>query len=94
MRVAAIDLGSNSFHLLIVDAFADGHFVPLARDKETLRLGDMVSRERPTIQSGDFCRASESSRNAARSSGLRALGLDLSTVSTPRASLEPGKYQS
>lgn len=45
MRVAAIDLGSNSFHLLIVDAFADGHFVPLARDKETLRLGDMVSRE-------------------------------------------------
>ena len=45
MRVAAIDLGSNSFHLLVVDASADGHFVPLARDKEILRLGDMVTRE-------------------------------------------------
>lgn len=45
MRVAAIDLGSNSFHLLVVDASADGHFVPLARDKEVLRLGDMVTRE-------------------------------------------------
>ena len=45
MRVAAIDLGSNSFHLLVVDASADGHFVPLARDKETLRLGDVVARD-------------------------------------------------
>jgi exopolyphosphatase / guanosine-5'-triphosphate,3'-diphosphate pyrophosphatase len=45
MRVAAIDLGSNSFHLLVVDASADGHFVPLARDKETLRLGDTVARD-------------------------------------------------
>ena len=52
MRVAAIDLGSNSFHLLVVDASADGHFVPLARDKETLRLGDMVAREGRVNQAG------------------------------------------
>ncbi len=52
MRVAAIDLGSNSFHLLVVDASADGHFVPLARDKETLRLGDMVSRDGRISETG------------------------------------------
>jgi exopolyphosphatase/guanosine-5'-triphosphate,3'-diphosphate pyrophosphatase len=45
MRIAAIDLGTNSFHLLIVDAGPDGSFVPLVREKEMLRLGDDVARE-------------------------------------------------
>ena len=44
MRIAAFDLGTNSFHLLIVDAQPDGTFTPLAREKEMLRLGDDVSR--------------------------------------------------
>src|SRR4051812_43037104 len=45
MRIAALDLGSNSFHLLVVEAHADGTFVPLVREKEVLRLGDVVTRE-------------------------------------------------
>ncbi len=45
MRIAALDLGTNSFHLLIADVHADGSFTPLAREKEMLRLGDHVSRE-------------------------------------------------
>jgi exopolyphosphatase/guanosine-5'-triphosphate,3'-diphosphate pyrophosphatase len=45
MRLAAIDLGSNSFHLLVVEARLDGSFVPLAREKEMLRLGDRVARD-------------------------------------------------
>jgi len=45
MRIAAFDLGSNSFHLLVVDAHADGTFVPLIREKEMLRLGDAVGRD-------------------------------------------------
>src|SRR5579875_734366 len=45
MRVAAADLGSNSFHLLVVEARPDGSFVPLVREKEMLRLGDVVARE-------------------------------------------------
>ena len=45
MRIAALDLGSNSFHLLVVDARADGSFEPLVREKEMLRLADVVSRE-------------------------------------------------
>ncbi len=44
MRVAAMDLGSNSFHLLVADVPADGHIDPLVQEKEMLRLGDVVSR--------------------------------------------------
>jgi exopolyphosphatase/guanosine-5'-triphosphate,3'-diphosphate pyrophosphatase len=40
-----MDLGTNSFHLLVVDAHVDGTFVPLAKEKEMLRLGDVVARE-------------------------------------------------
>jgi exopolyphosphatase/guanosine-5'-triphosphate,3'-diphosphate pyrophosphatase len=45
VRIAAIDMGTNSFHLLAADAHADGTFVPLLREKEMLRLGDVVSRK-------------------------------------------------
>jgi exopolyphosphatase/guanosine-5'-triphosphate,3'-diphosphate pyrophosphatase len=44
MRVAALDLGTNSFHLLVADVHADGHIDPIVREKEMLRLGDVVSR--------------------------------------------------
>jgi len=43
VRIAALDLGSNSFHLLVADAHPDGTFEPLARDKEMLRLGSVVA---------------------------------------------------
>jgi exopolyphosphatase/guanosine-5'-triphosphate,3'-diphosphate pyrophosphatase len=45
MRIAALDLGTNSFHLLVAEVQADGGFTPLVREKEMLRLGDHVSRE-------------------------------------------------
>ena len=45
MRIAALDLGSNSFHLLIVETHPDGSFSPIVREKEMLRLGDVVARE-------------------------------------------------
>ena len=44
VRVAALDLGTNSFHLLVADVHGDGHLEPLVREKEMLRLGDVVSR--------------------------------------------------
>jgi exopolyphosphatase/guanosine-5'-triphosphate,3'-diphosphate pyrophosphatase len=44
VRVAALDLGTNSFHLLVADVDSDGHLDPLVREKEMLRLGDVVSR--------------------------------------------------
>lgn len=44
MRIAALDLGSNSFHLLVADVHPDGTFTAVAREKEMLRLGDDVAR--------------------------------------------------
>jgi exopolyphosphatase/guanosine-5'-triphosphate,3'-diphosphate pyrophosphatase len=44
VRIAALDLGSNSFHLLVADATPDGTFDPVFREKEMLRLGDVVAR--------------------------------------------------
>lgn len=44
LRLAAIDMGSNSFHLVVVDAHADGSFDTLLREKAMLRLGDVVTR--------------------------------------------------
>ena len=44
MRIAALDLGSNSFHLLVADVNPDGTFTAVAREKEMLRLGDAVAR--------------------------------------------------
>lgn len=40
-----MDLGSNSFHLVVAEVRPDGTFEPLIREKEMLRLGDVVSRE-------------------------------------------------
>jgi exopolyphosphatase/guanosine-5'-triphosphate,3'-diphosphate pyrophosphatase len=46
VRIAALDLGSNTFHLLVVDAQPDGSFAPILREKEVLRLGDKVGADR------------------------------------------------
>jgi exopolyphosphatase/guanosine-5'-triphosphate,3'-diphosphate pyrophosphatase len=44
VRIAALDLGTNSFHLLVADVQPDGHFEPLVTEKAMIRLGDVVSR--------------------------------------------------
>jgi len=43
VRIAALDLGSNSFHLIVVEAHPDGSFETLLREKEVLRLADSVA---------------------------------------------------
>jgi exopolyphosphatase / guanosine-5'-triphosphate,3'-diphosphate pyrophosphatase len=43
VKIAALDLGSNSFHLLVADAHPDGTFEPLVQEKEILRLADAVA---------------------------------------------------
>ena len=39
MRIAAIDLGSNSFHMVVVEVNASGGFRVVAAEKEMVRLG-------------------------------------------------------
>ena len=43
-RVAALDLGSNSFHLLVAEVGTEGTITPVLREKVMLRLGDTVAR--------------------------------------------------
>ena len=45
MKLAAIDIGSNSIKLVVVDAASADSFAVLARDKETVRLGHETLRE-------------------------------------------------
>lgn len=42
LRIAALDLGSNSFHLVVAEARPDGQFKTLTTEREMLRLGDAV----------------------------------------------------
>lgn len=39
-----LDLGSNSFHVLVADAEPDGTLVPVLREREMLHLGSAVAR--------------------------------------------------
>jgi exopolyphosphatase / guanosine-5'-triphosphate,3'-diphosphate pyrophosphatase len=45
VKVAALDVGSNSFHLVVVEAAADGTVRVLARAKQMVRLGEASLRE-------------------------------------------------
>ena len=45
MKIAAIDIGSNSIKMVVVDAAASDSFAVLAREKETVRLGHETLRE-------------------------------------------------
>ena len=44
ITIAALDLGSNSFHLVVAKAISDKSFEVLLKEKSMIRLGDVVSR--------------------------------------------------
>jgi exopolyphosphatase/pppGpp-phosphohydrolase len=44
VRVAVFDLGSSSFHLMVVDATRDGVLIPVLRRSSFLHLGTEVAR--------------------------------------------------
>src|SRR5436309_481362 len=45
MKIAAIDIGSNSIKLVVVDAAASDSFAVLAREKDIVRLGHETLRQ-------------------------------------------------
>ncbi len=57
MKIAALDVGTNSIHLLIARVGADGQVEPLDRAKEMVRLGD--SAFKGVIAPDAFARATE-----------------------------------
>lgn len=58
MKVAAIDVGSNSIKLVVVDAAASDSFAVLAREKESVRLGHQTLR-RGHLSASAFERAAD-----------------------------------
>lgn len=44
MRLSVLDLGSNSFHVLIADLDDDGSVLPVGREREMLHLGAVVAQ--------------------------------------------------
>lgn len=42
-RLAVLDLGSTSFHLLVADVYPDGKLVRVDREREMLRLGSVIA---------------------------------------------------
>ncbi|HKI47110.1 MAG TPA: Ppx/GppA phosphatase family protein [Balneolales bacterium] len=49
-RIAAIDLGTNSFHVIIVDIYPDGSFRTVDKIKELVGLGEDVAEHRLSEQ--------------------------------------------
>src|SRR5882724_2079908 len=43
MRLGVLDVGSNTVHLLVVDAHRGGHPMPTHSEKNVLRLAELVS---------------------------------------------------
>jgi exopolyphosphatase/guanosine-5'-triphosphate,3'-diphosphate pyrophosphatase len=66
LRVAVLDLGSTSFHLLVADASPTGGIERVARRRVMLRLGASIADEGASIPKATAERAVESARELRR----------------------------
>ncbi|MBV6420309.1 MAG: Exopolyphosphatase [Ignavibacteriaceae bacterium] len=55
--IAAIDMGTNSFHLIIVQVKSDGSFKIIDREREVIRLGSHRGKEFTWISEGEMEKA-------------------------------------
>ena len=55
--IAAIDMGTNSFHLIIVQVKSDGSFKIIDREREVIRLGSHKGKEFSLISEGEMEKA-------------------------------------
>ncbi len=72
VRVAVFDLGSSSFHLMVVDASRDGSLAPVLRRRSFLHLGTEVARTGgvPTDRAASAVRAVRRLQAAAEEAGV------------------------
>jgi len=56
-RIAAIDMGTNSFHLIIVEVKDDGSFTLLDKEREVIRLGSHKGQDLSIISEGEMEKA-------------------------------------
>lgn len=59
MRASVLDLGSNSFHVLVADVGSDGTLTPMFREREMLHLGRAVAAGDGRVPDEDRQRAVE-----------------------------------
>jgi len=55
--IAAVDMGTNSFHLIIVQVKEDGSFKIIDREREVIRLGSHKGKEFTWISEGEMEKA-------------------------------------
>ena len=77
MRVAVIDVGSNTARLLVANVTANGEVEPLAQERNYLRLGAEIERT-GTLGPKKIAACAKTCRGFARRAD--ALGVDLATV--------------
>lgn len=62
-RIAAIDIGTNSFHLVIVEVQPDGSFKLLDKQREVIRLGSHKGEDLSLISEGEIEKAIDILKN-------------------------------
>src|SRR3954463_16362496 len=53
MRLGVLDVGSNTVHLLVVDAYRGAHPTPMHDDRSVLRLAEHVGKDDVLSKSGE-----------------------------------------
>ena len=77
MRLAVLDVGSNTVHLVVVDGQPDGTFVPVARERETLRMAEVAKPTSASARSASVrarIRVTVAVRRSTASSGRSMAG--------------------
>lgn len=64
--IAAVDMGTNSFHLIIVQVKSDGSFKIIDREREVIRLGSHKGKEFSFISEGEMEKAVDVLRDFAK----------------------------
>ena len=62
-RIAAVDIGTNSFHLVIVEVQPDGSFKLLDKQREVIRLGSHKGEDLSLISEGEIEKAIDILKN-------------------------------
>jgi len=89
-RLAVLDLGSTSFHLLVADVTRAGRLTPVARERRMLRLGAVIAAEHaiPEEIGGLALQAAVELAEAARAAGAASI-LPVGTAALRDASNGP-----
>ncbi|MPY79014.1 MAG: hypothetical protein GEV04_11065 [Actinophytocola sp.] len=75
MRLGVLDVGSNTTHLLVVDAHRGAHPTPMHSEKTVLRLSERITKAGQLSKDGadDLVRAVDDAKKAARKLGCEEI---------------------